>query len=450
MSEDGTVEDWDAAQKLWEFTIKSRLIAPSQRDPMRNGLNETPKEEDGEKQEGQAMDIDGVDESEVFLAENPLLMTEPAWNSVKNREKSIEIAMESWGAPAFWIQRSGVLAAFASGKPSALVVDVGARSTSITPVHDGMILRKGALHSPLAGDFISSQLRLQFASNKPAPITFTPSYLVAHKVPVEAGQPALASYRSFSPESAAPHPSFRRLQEEKVLHEFKESVVEVWNKGGLFNSSSAGMSNEERATGEIARPFEFPDGFNQVFTSDAFKAAEGLFDPRSAFTDDTNPAPDAKRALPAMIQQSLNAVDIDTRPYLMANVVVVGGGSLVRGFTDRLNQELGALYPAPKLRLHAAGNLYERRFASWIGGSILASLGTFHQVSFFYFELGLFLLWRLYSTLLHITRANNVLSTDVDFQERVRRNRTLHRGKALQMKFLSPSTRNPSPSLSLA
>ena len=243
------------------------------------------------------------------------------------------------------------------------------------------MLRKGALRTSLAGDFVSKQVRLQFAANKPQPITPTPYYLIASKVPIEAGQPALATYRSFNPETSAPHPSFRRLQEDKLIHEFKESVVEVWNKGGpKLNSTVGGISNEEIARNEQPRPFEFPDGYNQVFTVEQFRAAEGLFDVRAALTSEDFPAPEAKLAIPATLQQSLNQVDIDTRTFMLGNIVVSGAGSLLRGFTDRLVQELGLTYPSPKIKAHAPGNLYERRFASWIGGSILASLGTFHQV----------------------------------------------------------------------
>jgi actin-related protein 4 len=74
-------------------------------------------------------------------------------------------------------------------------------------------------------------------------------------------------------------------------------------------------------------------------------------------------------------------VDADVRPHLLANVVVTGAGSLLTGFTDRLHRELEAAFQGPKIRIHAAGNTAERRFGSWIGGSILGSLGTFHQVS---------------------------------------------------------------------
>ena len=108
MAKDGTVEDWDAAAKLWQYTITSRLMVPRQRHPYSNGLND-PSEEQKD-----AMDLDGMDDMEGgFLGEHPLLMTEPGWNPTKHREKSIEIAMEDWGCPAFWLARNGVLSAYA-------------------------------------------------------------------------------------------------------------------------------------------------------------------------------------------------------------------------------------------------------------------------------------------------------------------------------------------------
>jgi len=82
-----------------------------------------------------------------------------------------------------------------------------------------------------------------------------------------------------------------------------------------------------------------------------------------------------------MIAASLAAVDVDIRPNLLANVVVVGGSSLLTGLNKRINQELETMYPGPRVRLTASANTVERKYAGWIGGSILASLGSFHQVS---------------------------------------------------------------------
>ncbi|MCJ1223961.1 NuA4 histone acetyltransferase subunit [Toensbergia leucococca] len=370
MSLDGTVEDWDTATNLWEYAITSRLTNARPGNPMTNGLNDKPN---GDVD----VNMEGVEDQEKPLEENPLLMTETGWNSGKNREKGIEIAMENWGCPAYWLARNGVLAAFSAGKPSALVVDIGAANISITPVHDGLILKKGVARSPLAGNFISSQLRLLFSTSQP-PIPLTPHYLITSKIPVDAGAPSQATYRTFLP-NTAPHPSFRRFEEERILTEFKESVVQVWaSTSGRLGLQ--GTPPHEVARNTPGRPFEMPDGWNQMFGAERYRAAEGIFDAKMALTDPSNPAPPTGQTLPALIQSSLSQVDIDVRPHLLGNVVVTGGSSLLYNFSDRLQLELGALYPGPRLRITAPGNTAERKFASWIGGSILASLGTFHQM----------------------------------------------------------------------
>lgn len=42
-------------------------------------------------------------------AEHPVLVTEPAWNTVANRERMAEIMFEEFDVPAFYIANTGVL-----------------------------------------------------------------------------------------------------------------------------------------------------------------------------------------------------------------------------------------------------------------------------------------------------------------------------------------------------
>lgn len=91
------------AEKVWEYSFTSRLTGAKQSDPFKNGLNEVSGEELPTEME--------VESDERPLADSPLLMTEPGWNPAKAREKTIEIAMEKWGTPAFYLARNGVLAA---------------------------------------------------------------------------------------------------------------------------------------------------------------------------------------------------------------------------------------------------------------------------------------------------------------------------------------------------
>lgn len=104
MSKEGTVEDWDTAANLWQYTITSRLTNTKPTPLASNGLNDANND----------VAMEGVEEQEKPLGENPLLMTETGWNAGKDREKGIEIAIENWGCPAFWLARSGVLAACVS------------------------------------------------------------------------------------------------------------------------------------------------------------------------------------------------------------------------------------------------------------------------------------------------------------------------------------------------
>ena len=92
------------AEKVWEYSFASRLTATKPENPFHNGLNDISSEELPAEME--------VETDEKPLADTPLLMSEPGWNPSKAREKTIEIAMEKWGTPAFYLARNGVLAAY--------------------------------------------------------------------------------------------------------------------------------------------------------------------------------------------------------------------------------------------------------------------------------------------------------------------------------------------------
>lgn len=104
IGKDGIVEDWDLAEKVWEYSFTSRLTGGKPGNPFQNGLNDIPHEELPTEME--------VETHEKPLADSPLLMTESGWNPAKAREKTIEVAMENWGSPAYYQARTGVLAAY--------------------------------------------------------------------------------------------------------------------------------------------------------------------------------------------------------------------------------------------------------------------------------------------------------------------------------------------------
>ena len=69
--------------------------------------------------------------------------------------------------------------------------------------------------------------------------------------------------------------------------------------------------------------------------------------------------------------------DIDIRKDLYANVVLSGGTKMCPGIVDRFQKGITRLAPSTmRIKIIARP---ERKYSVWIGGSILASLSTFHQ-----------------------------------------------------------------------
>lgn len=82
-----------------------------------------------------------------------------------------------------------------------------------------------------------------------------------------------------------------------------------------------------------------------------------------------------------MIIDSINKSDLDIRKEMFNNIFVCGGNTLFAGFPERLQKQLLNASPqSVKIKVITHPTSAERRFSSWIGGSILSSLGTFHQL----------------------------------------------------------------------
>ena len=85
-------------------------------------------------------------------------------------------------------------------------------------------------------------------------------------------------------------------------------------------------------------------------------------------------------SLQELIMTCIAKCDVDVRRDLLTNMIICGGGSLIDGLLPRLNSELSALLPVSMKSKQVSLLEIERRFSSWIGGSILSVCGTFQQL----------------------------------------------------------------------
>ncbi|XP_057176175.1 actin-like protein 6B isoform X2 [Triplophysa rosa] len=292
---------------------------------------------------------------------HPVLMSEAPWNSRAKREKLTELIFEHYNIPAFFLCKTAVLTAFANGRATGLVLDSGATHTTAIPVHDGYVLQQGIVKSPLAGAFITMQCRELFQEMN---IDTVPPYMIASKEPVREGAPPVWMRKDKLPPVTK---SWHTYMCNEVIQDFQASVLQV----------SDSPYDEQVAAQMPTLHYEMPSGYSTDYGAERLRIPEGLFDPSNVKGLSGN----TMLGVGHVVTTSIGMCDIDIRPGLYGSVMVTGGNTLLQGFTERLNRELSQKAPpSMRLKLIACNNSIERRFSSWIGGSILASLGTFQQM----------------------------------------------------------------------
>lgn len=206
--------------------------------------------------------------------------------------------------------------------------------------------------SPLGGDYLSLQCRQYLEAQG---IDLTPVYAVASKDVIrERDNPRFQP--RILPDKLTN--SWQQYMLKGLLQDFQMTTVQVLE-----------TPYDERAASQIPSVhYEFPTGYHQEFGCERFKLAESLFD-------------HTMLGAGQLASTSVGMCDADVRLSLYGSVVVTGGNTLLQGFPERLNRDLSHRAPSnTRLKMISANGSVERRFGAWIGGSILASIGTFQQM----------------------------------------------------------------------
>ncbi|VEL32466.1 unnamed protein product [Protopolystoma xenopodis] len=317
------------------------------------------------------------------ITEHPILFSEPAWNTKAKREKVTEILFEKFKIPAFYVAKNAALTCFANGRHTGLVLDCGSTYTSAIPVYDGLVLSQCIVRSPLAGDFIVRQAqRLLVDEFK---VDLVPYYRVESKASllITISTITIHSFTSSFFEEVVKDREPARWKEKKNLPKVTESYDYYMTKLLLqdFVASVLQVSDDKYDQSQADTfpmiSYEFPNGFNIELGHERFHLPESLFDPSILPESKGN----SMFSMSHIVASSFSLCDIDIRPSLYGNVVVVGGTSLIMGFTERLQRDLNLKTPPSiRLKVNFSSTVPERRYSSWIGGSILGSLGTFQQM----------------------------------------------------------------------
>lgn len=350
IGDDGLVRDWEAVEQIYDHSLRRVLCVEGSEHPIL-------------AVEHAAAGAGGQQQQEQRVA----------------RETFAEMLFEKAKTPAMFLARSAVLTAFASAKSSALVVDCGASSLVVTPVHEGYALRRSALVSPLAGNRLTSDVLAAVAARG---VVVRPRFSFRRKE-VRPGEWQVVD---------TPFPSTATSYSQYCVREIAEDIKHTLcrvaprtdqpaapqpaaSPSAAVPFASASASSSASATTATPARYELPDGTSFELAAERESIPELLFNPAA------HPAGGpALRGVHQLVMEVIAKCDIDIRQTMYSSVILTGAGGLLPGFAERLAAELRAATPLFKGKLIVPSNAEERKFATWIGGSILASLGTFHQL----------------------------------------------------------------------
>lgn len=152
-----------------------------------------------------------------------------------------------------------------------------------------------------------------------------------------------------------------------------DGVVETWHNDYVpLKRAKPGLGNKEKeGTTESTPALEETSGDNP---------SNSVNESGKRPLEEAREASASIAGLANLVNTAIMETDVDLRATLAHNLVVTGGSSSILGLADRLMTELNKKLPALKFRILTSGHLRERQSRAWLGGSILSSLGTFHQL----------------------------------------------------------------------
>ncbi|XP_037606562.1 uncharacterized protein LOC119476946 [Sebastes umbrosus] len=279
----GIICNWDEMEKIWHHTFQQLGVEPE---------------------------------------DHPVLLTEAAMNPLANRQRMVEIMFECFTVPFAYVAMQAVLALYAAGRSTGVVLDSGDGVSHSVPVFEGYCLPHAVQRFPLAGVDVTMHLK---------------------KLLQEQGV------------------CMRSTAEMEIVREMKERCccVAVNYEAEL---SQGGASCREMY-------YTMPDGQIVTLGTERFRAPEILFKPELIGRD--------HYGMHESVFKSILRSDIDLRRCFLGNIVLSGGNTLLPGFPERLQAEIKGLVPANMGDGVRVTSPKDRDFSVWSGGAVLANLPSF-------------------------------------------------------------------------
>lgn len=250
--ENGIVRNWDDMREVWRHTFEDKL--------------------------------------QIDCSKTKVLLTEPAMNPKRNREKLITEMFETFQFEGVYVAVQAVLTLYAQGLLTGVVIDSGDGVTHIVPVYEGFALPHLTRRLDIAGRDVTR-------------------YLIK-----------LLLLRGYAFNASADFETVRQMKEKLCYVGYD---IEVEQK----------LANE---TTVLVETYSLPDGREVKVGGERFGAPECLFQPHLLGIEGMGMA--------ELLFDCINSADIDTRAEFYKHIVLSGGSTMYPGLPSRLEREIKQLY----------------------------------------------------------------------------------------------------------
>ena len=268
--------------------------------------------------------------NELKLApeDHPVLFTEHPLNPISNRKDMLSIAMETFNIPGVYFAIPGILNYYATaknstqiaGNRSGIFVDCGNGVTSVVPVHQGKVITDAIMRQDWAGDVCTDRL----------------SQLLQ-----ERGHSSSVNCR-------------------KVVESMKLSTATVSIQPELPNIKSG------------TKVWENPDGEKLDVSKESMECMEPIFSPDILDSD--------AFGIHKLTLMSIEKCEQPIQRELCNRIVLSGGTTVCPDFEMRFKREMNDILSNELKEVIEVIALPERKYSTWIGGSILASDPLFPNI----------------------------------------------------------------------
>ena len=341
---DGLITDWDAYESIWRHSLGQYTRADTRETPM-------------------------------IIAEKP-------YNPPENRLKLTELMFEKFNIPALFLAKDAVLACYACGRTTGLVVDCGGSGCTISPVQDGWVEMRGMNRSAIGGIYMDSYmaelLHKWRPSNPPMPFFRLERSLSSDTSRIITSKPrALQNV----------HNAFDTYMSLEMGREMKESISRV--------AESSLVEIESKLANIPLNQYELPDGTLIDVGLERFAASELVFDPSPLNLDNKyvrtlgigcnreGALASSKEGLITAAADSIFRCDYELQAILVSNLIVTGGCTAPDNMPERIRIDLETMLkisvPTCRVKMTASAP-NERAICPWLGASILGSLGSFQEM----------------------------------------------------------------------